>query len=94
MLVAALLTLDLRAQQPTIRTTVPLVTVPVTVANRHGRITYDLDSSDFVLLDDGKARPVRVDAADSGLAPIALVTVIQTTAISLSALAKIRKVEP
>jgi VWFA-related protein len=88
----ALLTLDLRAQQPTIRTTVPLVTVPVTVADRHGRITYDLDASDFILLDNGKVRPVRVDAADSGLAPIALVTAIQTTAISLSALAKIRKV--
>lgn len=88
----ALLTSELRGQEPTLRTTVPLVTVPVSVADRHGGAIGDLDSSDFLLLDDGKARPVHVDSADSGLAPIALVTVIQTSDISLSALAKIRKV--
>jgi VWFA-related protein len=83
---------QLRGQQPTIRTTVPLVTVPVSVADRHGGAINGLNSSDFLLLDDGKVRPVRVDTVDSGLAPIALVTVIQTSDISLSALAKIRKV--
>ncbi|MGI9074849.1 MAG: VWA domain-containing protein [Bryobacteraceae bacterium] len=93
MFTAALLTLYLRGQQPpTIRTTVPLVTVPVSVADRHGGFIYNLDSSDFLLLDDGKARPVRVDMVDYGLAPIALVTLVQTSDISLSALAKIRKV--
>jgi VWFA-related protein len=91
LLTAALLTTHLRGQQPTIRTTVPLVTVPVSVADRHGFI-YDLHSSDFLLLDDGKPRPVRVDTVDSGLAPIALVTLIQTSDITLSALAKVRKV--
>ncbi len=89
---AALLPIYLPGQQPTIRTTVPLVTVPVSVADRHGGIITGLDSSDFLLLDDGRTRHVHVDAVDSGLAPIALVTLIQTTAISLSALAKIRKV--
>lgn len=44
------------------------------------------------MLDDGRPRPVRVDTVDSGLAPLALVTLIQTTDISLSALAKIRKI--
>jgi VWFA-related protein len=90
---AALLTIYLRGQQPpTIRTTIPLVTVPVSVADRRGGFIYDLKSSDFLLLDDGKARPVRVDIVDFGLAPIALVTLVQTSDISLSALAKIRKV--
>jgi VWFA-related protein len=90
--VIAMLTTHMRGQQPTIRTTVPLVTFPVSVADRHGRAIYDLDRSDFVVLDDGKPRRVRVNIADSGLAPIALVTLIQTSDISLSALAKIRKV--
>jgi VWFA-related protein len=90
--VIAMLTTHMRGQQPTIRTTVPLVTVPVSVTDRHGRAIYDVDRSDFVVLDDGKPRRVRVDIADAGLAPIAFVTLIQTTDISLSALAKIRKV--
>jgi VWFA-related protein len=90
---AALLTIHLRGQQPpNIRTTVPLVTVPVSVADRRGGFIHNLDSSDFLLFDGGKPRPVRVDFVDSGLAPIAFVTLIQTSDISLSALAKIRKV--
>lgn len=80
------------AQQPTIRTTVPLVTVPVSVTDSHARSIYGLEASDFVLLDDGKPRPVRVDVVDYGLAPVALVTAVQTSGMSLSALAKIRKV--
>jgi VWFA-related protein len=90
---AALLAIQLRGQQtPNIRTTVPLVSVPVSVADRHGGFIHNLDSSDFRLLDDGRPRPVRVDFVDFGLAPIALVTLVQTSDISLSALAKIRKV--
>jgi VWFA-related protein len=60
--------------------------------DRQGGVIASLDSSDFVLLDDGKPRPVRVDTIDSGLAPIALVTLVQTSDITLSALAKIKKV--
>lgn len=92
LLVGALFTAHEHGQERTIRTTVPLVTVPVSVTDRHGDRIDDLDSSNFLLLDDGKPRTVRVDAVDSGLAPIALVTVIQTSDISLSALAKIRKI--
>ena len=90
-LAAVVFTVYPHGQQPTIRTTVPLVTVPVSVADRNG-VVYDLHASDFLLLDDGKPRPVRVDTVDSGLAPVALVTLIQTSDITLSALAKIRKV--
>jgi VWFA-related protein len=89
---AALLMAHLFGQQQTIRTTVPLVTVPVSVIDRHSGAINGLDSSDFLLMDDGKPRPVRVDTVDSGLPPLALVTLIQMSDISLSALAKIRKV--
>jgi len=82
----------LSAQHTTIHTTVPLVTVPVSVTDQHGHFVNGLEASNFVLLDNGKPRPVRVDIADFGLAPVALVTVIQTTDISLSALGKIKKV--
>jgi hypothetical protein len=49
-LCAALFIVCLLGQQPTIRTTVPLVTVPVSVADRHGGVIAGLDSSDFILL--------------------------------------------
>lgn len=89
---SSLMAISLSAQQTTIHTTVPLVTVPVSVTDRHGHFVSGLKASNFLLLDDGKARPVRVDITDFGLAPVALVTVIQTSNISLSALAKIKKV--
>ena len=80
------------AQDTTIRTNVPLVVLSTSAADKHGHTVSGLQASDFLLLDEGKPRPVRVDTVDSGLAPIALVTLIQTTASSLSALAKIKKV--
>jgi VWFA-related protein len=79
-------------QETTIRTDVPLVVLPVSITDRNGRFVYGLASSDFLLLDDGKPRAVRVDSADSELAPLALVVLIQTSDISQSALLKIRKV--
>jgi VWFA-related protein len=62
------------------------------VTDQRGRPIEGLSSSDFIVLDNGKPQPVQVDTEDSGLAPIALVMLIQTSDISLSALAKIRKV--
>ena len=88
LLATAIVQSGLPAQQPTIRTTVPLVTLPVSVTDRHGG-ALTLESSDFLLTDDGNPRAVRVDTVDAGLAPLALVTLIQTSDISLSALAKI-----
>jgi VWFA-related protein len=80
------------AQQPPIKTTVPLVIVPVSVTDRHGQFVYGLNQSDFELLDDGKPRPIRVDDPDLTTAPFDLVVLIQTSDISQSALLKIRKV--
>jgi VWFA-related protein len=61
------------------------------VTDKHGTSINGLNASDFVLLDDGKSRAVQVDTIDSGLPPVALVTLVQTSDLSLSALGKIRK---
>jgi VWFA-related protein len=79
-------------QQKPIRAGTQLVVLPTSVTDQHGRPIEGLSSADFIVLDSGKRRPVQVDTEESGLAPIALVTLIQTSDISLSALGKIRKV--
>ena len=80
------------AQQPTIRTKVPLVVLSTSVTDRQGHPIAGLNAPDFLVLDEGRPRAVRVDTVADGLAPVALVALVQTTAMSLSALAKIRKV--
>ncbi|HLH01828.1 MAG TPA: VWA domain-containing protein [Bryobacteraceae bacterium] len=91
-LLAASLALLAYAQDATIRTKVPLVSLSVSVTDAKGQPINGLQPEDFILLDNGKLRAVRVDTVDEGLAPVALVVLVQTTAMSLSALAKIRKV--
>jgi VWFA-related protein len=66
--------------------------LPTSITDAKGHFIAGLNSSDFVLLDDGNVRAVKVDETDMRLAPIALVAVIQTTDISASALGKIRKI--
>lgn len=90
--ISVLLVTCLLAQEPTIRTSVPLVVVPVSVTDPHGRFVYDLAATDFSVLDNGKPRTVRVDAPDSMTAPLALVVLVQTSDISNSALLKIQKI--
>ena len=80
------------SQNPTIRTTVPLVQIPTSVTDRNGHPIYGLTASDFIVLDNGSERTIQVDPNDSGLAPIALVVAIQTSDLSSAALAKIQKV--
>ncbi len=80
------------APQTTIRTTVPLVIVPVSIADDKGNPIDGLSEDDFLVLDDGKPRKVRVDASDAIIAPLSLVIVIQTSDISQPALLKIRPV--
>jgi VWFA-related protein len=85
------LAFHLLAQQPTIRTSVPLVVLPATVTDRSGHFLTDLSASDFVVLDDGKPATIHLDDVDLQTSPVALVMAIQTSDISSSALAKIRK---
>lgn len=79
-------------QGTTIRTTVPLVTIPVSVADKQGNPIYGIDPADFGLLDNGERRTVKVDVVDRELSPVSLVTVVQTSNMSLAAIAKIKKI--
>lgn len=92
LVMAFLLALPLPSQNPTIRATAPLVVLSTSVTDRQGKSIDGLTSADFVLLDESARKPVNVDLVDFGLPPIALVVLVQTSARSLSALAKIRKV--
>ncbi len=89
---SVLLATCLLAQEPTIRTNVPLVVIPVSVTDQRGHFVYDLSASDFTVLDNGNPRLARVDAPDSMTAPLDLVVLVQTSDISDSALLKIKKV--
>jgi VWFA-related protein len=79
-------------QDTTIRTTVPLVIVPASVTDGHGRSIDGLSADDFVVLDDGVRRKIRVDASDQMIAPLKMVVAIGASDVSRSALLKIRKV--
>lgn len=83
---------SLSAQQTTIRTTVPLVTIPVSVTDGNGDPWDGIPAADFMLLDNGQPRPVNVDVLESGLSAVSLVALVQTSNMSLAALAKIRKI--
>jgi VWFA-related protein len=81
------------AQEPTIRTNVPLVLVPVTVTDSKGKTLDGLEAADFTLKDDDlPQKQIRLDTSDTVLAPVALVVAIQASGISQPAIEKIRKV--
>jgi VWFA-related protein len=83
----------LLAQEPTIRTNVPLVLVPVTVTDSKGKPIDGLEQKDFVLSDDGvPQKDVLMDTSDTVLAPVALVVAIQSSGVSQPAIEKIRRV--
>ena len=79
------------AQETTIRTRVPLVVLPTGVSNSNGQPLPGLTAADFIILDDGKSRPVFVEDADLDLRPLALVVVVQTSDISQPVVAKLSR---
>jgi VWFA-related protein len=85
-------TFPLLAQTPTIRTQVPLVLVPVTVTDKHGVYVNDLTEQDFQVFDRGLPQPFHMDPADAVLTPVSMVVAVQTSDISATVLAKLRKV--
>jgi len=81
------------AQEPTIRTNVPLVLVPVSVTDAKGKSIDGLGPEDFVLYDDSvPQKGVRMDTSDTVLAPVAIAIAIQSSGISEPALASIHRV--
>jgi VWFA-related protein len=78
--------------QPTIRTNVPLVLVPVTVTDKKGNSVDGLKVDDFVIGDDGVRQDIRLDTSDTVLAPVSLVVAVQCSGISAAVLAKINRV--
>jgi VWFA-related protein len=92
---AAFLPFCLLAQQtgnPTIRTNVPLVLLPVTVTDGKGHFIDGLTADDFVVSDEGATQKIRLDTAGTVLAPISLVVAVQTSSIAAAALAKIQQI--
>jgi VWFA-related protein len=86
------LAVSLFAQEPRFDVRTRLVQVPVTVTDAQGRFVASLESSDFILLDNGRPQHVVVDSIGTGVAPIALVVAVQSSGISAAVLDKINKI--
>lgn len=71
-----------------------MVLVPVTVADGKGRPVEGLQSSDFVLLDNGRRREIVAASIDTRAAPIALAIAVQSSGISLPVLDKVMGIGP
>jgi VWFA-related protein len=84
--------LPLAAQESRFDVRSRLVLVPVTVTDANGRSVDDLEPSDFVVLDNERARKVTVDTVATGVAPIALVIAVQSSGISGAVLEKVRRI--
>jgi VWFA-related protein len=69
-----------------------VVLVPVSVTDKNGQYVDGLTARDFNLRDDGALQQITVDDFGTGLAPVSLVIAIQTSGISMPALAKIRQI--
>jgi VWFA-related protein len=78
--------------QPRFQATSPLVLVPVSVTDKKGVPIDGLHVEDFVLSDEGVRQTVRMDTADTWVAPVSVVVAVQSSSISSAALAKINKV--
>ncbi len=71
---------SLRAQEPaaTIAVDVKVVTLPVTVRDKHGKIVRDLTKDDFTLQEDGRPQTIRYFSQDSNL-PLTLGLLVDTS---------------
>lgn len=91
-LIASLPALAQEQSPPKFRSEAPLVILPIAAYDKSGKLVDNIESNDFVVLDNGQPRPVHVDPIGSYRTKMALVIAIQTSGISQSALLKIDKV--
>lgn len=68
----------LKGQQPTISVQVKVVTLPVTVRDKHGQIVGNLSKDDFVLEEDGHLQIIRYFSRDANL-PLTLGLLVDTS---------------
>ena len=81
------------AQEPPFRVQTKIVQVPVTVTNQRGESVGGLSAQDFAVLDNGvRQENIRLDDFSTGLAPVSMAIVIQTSAASKPALMKINRI--
>jgi VWFA-related protein len=76
---------------PVFRSQAPIVLFPIAVYDKAGQPVQTLSESDISVLDNGRPKPAHVDLIGSYRTKIALVIVVQTSAISQPALLKIQK---
>ena len=71
---------SLRAQEPaaTIAVDVKVVTLPVTVRDKHGKIVRDLTKDDFTLQEDGRPQSIRYFSQEANL-PLTLGLLVDTS---------------
>src|SRR6266481_1052918 len=71
---------SMRAQDPaaTIAVDVKVVTLPVTVRDKHGRIVRDLTKDDFTLQEDGRPQTIRYFSQETNL-PLTLGLLVDTS---------------
>jgi VWFA-related protein len=91
-LLLVLSTLLMAQQQPRFEVRAPLVIVPVSVTDAKGEFVSDLEASDFLVFDNGRAQKATVDTIDTGVAPIALVVAVQSSGISAAVIEKAQKI--
>lgn len=89
---ALLVSIALAAQSPGIRVETQLVVVPAFVTDAKGRAIPDLGEGHFTVLDNGVPQQFNMETFGTGVAPIALVTAVQTSGISAAAVAKVRQI--
>lgn len=82
----------LAAQDPNFDVQSRFVLVPVTVRDAKGQAVDGLETSDFVLLDNGRRQSAVVDTIGTGVAPVALVIAVQSSGISAPVLDKVRQI--
>jgi VWFA-related protein len=65
-------------QEPTISVDVRVVTLPVTVRDKHNQIVRDLTAADFDLLEDGRTQTIRYFSQETNL-PLMLGLLVDTS---------------